>query len=614
MIPRKKLDIPAAVSGRTVSNRGVHLLPAAYHGTWMQRANYWVDLLVSMGMSWVVIITDGDSVHEKIGGTTPLRLLLDNGIIPIVRDGTTLFPRSFMNMEAVSRAVPVYEEYGLQPLWIVANEPFDDREWKKDPPDANDIDSFAHVMGLIQARMSRVIENGGIAGFPDGPCYPYNPFAWLDRSQWDNGLAFYAAHNYGKGRPVDYPYDAVTRYGAQLTEEEYREALDDYADDRQWYEEPLDLMNKRRRELVQPGLTAIADDTCWRGWEKVARWAQETLGFVPPMALTEGGWCPRDRAGTGPNTDIRWPHSTPKMVAKKTLAMYDIESPFFSICPWLLADDAMVPAGFVGWPYDSWVGWAYGDDYGPEKPVVDLLKQTTPKEIEPRTAPQVFDVNSYTRDWSWVQHAYGANYRRGSGRLRLSRVQESEGPSSLDVQVVDGGGLPVEGVQFYYLHSGAPPIAEGADDSLPDEWHERGVLGTTDADGRLSFPPSGVPCEPGACLEAVWPAGRGDLLENVGILAGTRNRHLNGVWCLVGEDAPPLPVPPEPEEPEEPEEPVGPPPSPEPDEPPGPPGPPDPPAPPPPPPPPPEPSAEQWTLLQEKLERIEELVSKLVGG
>lgn len=384
------MNIPETIAGRPVSNRGVHLLPAAYHATWMKRAGYWIDLLVSMHMSWVVIISDGDSVLEQCetdvyGTISPLELLLANGIIPIVRDGTTLFPKPFMNMEAVSRAVPIYAEHGLAPLWMVANEPFDGREWEEKwlerhgtPPNATSPDDFAWVMTLLQERMSRVIENGGIAGFPDGPCYPENPFRHLDKSQWDAGRAFYAAHNYGKGRPVDYPYDAVTRHGEQLTEVGYRAALDDFADDRQWYEEPLALMNQRRRELATPGLTALQDDTCFLGYELTQQWAIDTFGYGVPMALTEGGWCPRDRAGTGPNTDIRWPHTTPKMVAKKTLAAFEGDHPFFSICPWLLADDAMVPGGFVGWPYDSWVGWAYSEKYGMENPVIDILRANPP--------------------------------------------------------------------------------------------------------------------------------------------------------------------------------------------------------------------------------------------
>lgn len=390
------------------TGRGVHLLPAAYHGTWMtERGMYWIDLLKSMHISWVVIITDGDSVLEELevpgwGVTTPLKFLLDHQIVPIVRDGTTLFPRPFMNMECVSRAVELFRSYdsnaeGLdeadifKPIWLYANEPFDDREYEEDwldrhpMPDANDPNDFEWVMGKCQERASRVIENGGIAGFPDGPCYPQNPFEHLDKSQWKAEKCVYAAHNYGKNRPRDYPYDSVTQAGTPLTEQEYRAALDDFWNVPDFRDCPLEVINVRRMELKQPGLTAIQDDTCWRGWEKTL-WYAEQAGFsVPPLILTEGGWCPRDRAGTGPNTDIRWPNTTPKMVGKKTLEMFG-SGPFFAQCPWLLADDAMVPGGYVGWPYDAWVGWAYSDTidqdtgkpYGPEKPVIDMLIDNPP--------------------------------------------------------------------------------------------------------------------------------------------------------------------------------------------------------------------------------------------
>ena len=105
----------------------------------------------------------------------------------------------------------------------------------------------------------------------------------------------------------------------------------------------------------------------------MAHWSQETLGYVVPMAMTEGGWVPRDRAGSGPDVDVRWPQTTPRMVAKKTLAMFEAESPFFALCPWLLAGDDM---GGHGWPFDVWHGWAYEDKYGRQKPVVRALQGT----------------------------------------------------------------------------------------------------------------------------------------------------------------------------------------------------------------------------------------------
>ena len=398
--------------------------------------------------------------------------------------------------------------------------------------------------------------------------------------------------------------------------------------------EPIELLNQRRTELKAPELTPVSDDTCWRGWEKVALWSLETFGYVVPMALTEGGWVPRDRPGTGPNTDIRMPHSTPKMVAKKTLQMYDTPSPFFAICPWLLADEDM---GGSGWPFDAWHGWAYNERYGQKKPVITTLQQTPAKELEPRSEPMVIDVNADTRDWGWVENAYGAAYRRGQTHLRLVEVHEYEGPASLDVWVVDNAGLPVDGVPFYYHHSQAPLIQSEASGGTADEWYDRAVLQTTGADGRLSFTPIGNRCQAGACEGAIWPQGKGDVLDNIGLLAGTSNRRLNGMWQLAAEGPVPVeepepepPVPPivpdiptpaeEPEEdapPEEPGEPeLGTPP--EAPEPPPPDEPAPPPAPPPeepatpPPPPPPEPPLDYWELLYEKLQRIEELITRLL--
>ncbi len=379
------MNIPEVVSGRTVTRRGVHLHPFGYHGQWMERHSYWTDLLVSMGMSWVVILTEGDSVLERINGITPAEVLLDAGIIPIIRDKQH-FPRHFENMATVERTVDVYGRYGLRPFWILYNEPFDEREWVHGVP--NYEDAWAIIADRWMSGASILARLGAYVGFPDGPCFSDNPFErTLDaRWLWDEGWAFYTGHHYGKGRPLDYPYDVVSQTGKQLSEEAYREALDDYADDPAWSDVPLDAMNQARAALASPGKTAIEDDTCWRGWEKVAYWSQQTLGYIVPMAMTEGGWVPRDRAGSGTDSDIRWPQTTPRMVAQKTLAMFEADSPFFAICPWLLADEDM---GGGGWPFDAWHGWAYDDLYGRQKPVIKTLQENPPGV---RTTPDLTAV------------------------------------------------------------------------------------------------------------------------------------------------------------------------------------------------------------------------------
>ncbi|MFN2290092.1 MAG: hypothetical protein ACK2UC_02760 [Anaerolineae bacterium] len=551
MIARKKLDIPEVVSGRRVTNRGVHLHPFGFHGDWLRDAPYWVDLLVNMDMSWVVIITDGDSVRQTYGTKkTPLEVLLEAGVIPIIREQRQ-FPHPFADQDTFLWTVDLYQDYGLRPLWIVRNEPFDIREWVRHKVPANALEIVMRVWG---EAAEFIAGNGGYAGFPDGPCYDFNPFDKIEEygCRWifDEAKGFYAGHHYGKNRSRDYPYDAVTRQGTPLSEEAYRRLLDDFAGDPRWREEPLALINRRRAELKAPRLTPVADDICWRGWEKVVHWSRQSFGYVVPMAMTEGGWVPRDRPGSGQGTDVRMPHTTPKMVAKKTLQMYDAPSPFFAICPWLLADQDM---GGTGWPFDAWHGWAYSEKYGIQKPVISVLKSVRAKEVEPRSEPLILDVDGDTRDWTWIRQRYGADYRRGEHGPRLIEVHEYAGSPILEVQVVDGDGLPIQGVPFYYHHPSAPRIDEDpAAGRQQGEWYTCAERKCTDLDGRVSFE---VPAEaqaPGAGEGAVWPAGRGDVLEGLGLLKGTDNWHLNGLWQLAEEEPVPAPKP-EPEPGPEPE-------------------------------------------------------------
>ena len=318
MVNRIKLDIPETVSGRPVTNRGVHLQPFGHHGDWLEREArdaYWSNLLQSMGVSWVVLLTASDAVRQTHFGLNPLKVLLDAGVIPIIREQKQ-FPRPFTEHDTFRWTVDLYGQYGLKPFWIIRNEPFDDREWERHRVPA---DAWEIIMRVWSQAAQFIASNGGYVGFPDGPAYDFNPFESIKERdcQWifDQGLGFYTGHHYGKNRPRDYPYDAVTRHGAQLTEEAYVRLLDDFADDRSWREEPIDLLNQRRTALQEASLTAVKDDTCWRGWEKIVHWSLESFGYVVPMAMTEGGWVPRDRPGSGPNTDIRIPHTTPKIVA-----------------------------------------------------------------------------------------------------------------------------------------------------------------------------------------------------------------------------------------------------------------------------------------------------------
>lgn len=386
------MRIPKQVSGRIVTNRGAHLHPFGFHNEWMKNLAYWVELLQKMHMSWVVALSEDDAI--LISGAA--EALLDAGIIPIVRFSYQ-FPKHWTVFEPIEDLVELYSRYDAPLIVQFANEPFDSREWIDGKVPSPDI-AWSIIRDRWWEASNIIVDLGAIAGFPDGPSYGRNPFEVIGDNEgyWYDGKAVYLGHHYGKGRPRDFP-GAVSWLGDQpqyqLTREQYEEALDDYAGDPAWnelihYPGFLDLMNKQRREwaltnrtLYPEGITPIQDDVCYRGWEKVQWWAKQAFGFKVQMALTEGGWVPRDRAGTGGNTDIRWPMTTPKMVAKKTLAiMNERPSPFFAICPWLLACSFM---GGSGWEFDAWVGWAYSEKYGWEKPVVQMLSDNPPPDYEP---------------------------------------------------------------------------------------------------------------------------------------------------------------------------------------------------------------------------------------
>lgn len=381
------MQIPEYVSGRKITPRGVHLHPNGLHNYWMQNSAYWLDLLVDMGMSWCLALSESDNFY--LSGAAGA--LLEAGVIPIVRFNYK-FPKPWTHMEATEQLVALYAQYDAPLVVQFANEPFDGREWVD-----GEIPPYNEAWQIIVDRWHQaaalIIERGAYAGFPDGPVYSENPFLRIgDESHWwEDGKAVYLCHNYGKGRPVDYPSDDVSMNGTPLTLDEYCQQLDDYCTDPQWnwIDTPLELMNAQRWEWKDPNLNPVLDPVCWRGWEQVAQYSLEAFGYVVQMGLTEGGWVPRDRAGSNP-VDIRWPYTTPNVVAQKTLTAYNDETPHFAICPWLLADGDMA-GGDVGWPFDAWIGWCYEDKYGREKPVVQMLKDNPPGQCDPAGAYEKVD-------------------------------------------------------------------------------------------------------------------------------------------------------------------------------------------------------------------------------
>jgi hypothetical protein len=166
----------------------------------------------------------------------------------------------------------------------------------------------------------------------------------------------------------------------------------------------LKVVNNARVNGKQPGLTAVEDDTCWRGWERTQKWMQDAFGFVGFLCETEGGWTPGAVAGTGTwseklarvaarvkmervaasflarsGRDLRFLKPTPLQVADWTVVAYNTKTPLRFQGHWTVADSTMGGSG--GWDMDAWVtGWyrEFGDEFYLELPVIRAL-QGVPK-------------------------------------------------------------------------------------------------------------------------------------------------------------------------------------------------------------------------------------------
>ena len=162
-------------------------------------------------------------------------------------------------------------------------------------------------------------------------------------------------------------------------------------------------------------------------------------------------------------------------------------------------------------------------------PDVNAVCQPTPRD--PCTAS----------DMTWAVAEYGVEIGRFSDEAlaaaghgyRLVELSEREGPSNIDVFVVDELGDPIAGLPVAFYFSTAP------DPSNPDEWYPVKVSGVTEVDGRVGFaltasayldacggggPHAIWVSEPGAAPQTTIPS---DLADRLGMLGGTNHRHLD---------------------------------------------------------------------------------------
>ncbi|MCB9106069.1 MAG: hypothetical protein H6633_17770 [Anaerolineales bacterium] len=312
------------------NGRGVHWSPSQY--AWGQdNWSFWKDQLQAMNIKWVKLLDDGGGSAMGL-----VKRLIDIEIMPVVR-----YYREEPNPGRISaREIETSKRYAdIGAVYFETNnEPDLALEWeeRKRPPNWLDIvvDNF-----IIEADMIRRV--GGYLLFPAfGPGGRGNPFKMIvERGRRDllDGNCCLAIHNYGLGRPLDYPNDTINTQGVPLAFETWEDRGGLWA-----WEMDYKTVNQHRQRLANPNASIMEDSTGFRAFEYFDVLINEAVGHSIPIFTTEGGYNVGQRAGTTFGDDPRYPKPTPNWTGRLTDDMFrylEEQAPdyYFACMPWLIA-------------------------------------------------------------------------------------------------------------------------------------------------------------------------------------------------------------------------------------------------------------------------------------
>ncbi len=306
--------------------------------------SFFVNELKTMNIRWVKIIN-----RETRQGMDPVvDALVNAGMMPVMRisvDGMSpLYPP---DVEAMvrhyrGRGVPYFELYNEPNLLV---------EWP--PGAAIDIGRVADVWIPAAAAVQRA------GGFPSIPALaPGGHWEDMDflrrfllevRRRAENGDdpamsalcglpgkpgLWLAAHNYGLNHYFDYPRDPVNLDATPVSEAE----ITYYGIRSEW----VNGLNEIRRLDSRPfyvGDRVIDDSNGFFKFLATAEIFKETIGYIPPVIVTEGGWILDDRQ------DERYPPVTTKFQTNETMRGFNYmqsEAPAWLLAwqPWILCNAA----------------------------------------------------------------------------------------------------------------------------------------------------------------------------------------------------------------------------------------------------------------------------------
>lgn len=378
------------------NGRGIHWSPSQYQ--WGRHEwDKWQKRLREMGIKWVKVNVPPDYNAEAI-----TKRLIDIEVMPVcrfIRKNPTRLGGAIEG--SIERLVKLGVRY-----FETNNEPDADVEWEgyRRPRGWEEI----VVKNLIHDanRMANIGAYPAFVAFNCGPTEPRNPIRILldqpgGKDIFDKGL-WVSLHNYGKGRPFNYPNDRIRMFGDPVTAEEwYKQGQPDSwrnkdVDEFVWHNMSREEVNRLRREQKNPNITIMEDITGFRAYEYWNRLiTQEGLHSIPIM-MTEGGW------ETGDRLDPFYPEPTAQRASDLNYEMFrflqgDVEMTInqpdgsvksapvpdylFAVMPWHMGEKEFGLDTSGQWEQGAWFTHWYDQKFGlnGELPIIRMLRDLPSK-------------------------------------------------------------------------------------------------------------------------------------------------------------------------------------------------------------------------------------------
>ena len=499
------------------NGRGVHWSPSQYQWgkkDWL----VWQKRILEMGLKWVKVNVPPDYNAEAI-----VKRLVDIEVMPVcrfIRKNPTRIGGAVE--KTIERLVALGARY-----FETNNEPDADVEWEgyRRPPGWEQI-----VIENLIYDANRIHSIGGfpaLVAFNCGPTESRNPVQILlqtpgGREIFDKGL-WVSLHNYGKGRPFNYPNDRVRMFGDPVSEEEWLDqGQPDFWSDAEtvefvWHNATREEVNRLRQEQKNPQISIMTDITGFRAYEYWnALITREGLASIPIM-MTEGGW------ETGDRLDPFYPEPTAQRASELNLKMFrfiqgdlemtvnkpdeSVESApapdyLFALMPWHIGEKAFGLDTSGQWEQGAWFTHWYDQKFGlnGELPIIQMLRDLpskiradgpTPsewamrKDLIPDDPPQKWDYRFlYLGKGIKLKRssATGAKWRVISGLWQDKDEinEEPLPPGYIMIKVLDARGEPIENASVQISRSDASDtiLTKGRFDRYMGNYKMTGTLGT----------------------------------------------------------------------------------------------------------------------------------------